>query len=191
MKLSSDIQVRAVMPSPIIFIYALNKISFFSKKKWNSQIFQLSGRDTWCVADCSPFYWEARRAHSRKPYKCELNLTKYYCHVIHVRGQAMSNESGNSMLTGQSHAVTRSDSLKKHGIRKAAIQASPRPLTSTFYFVFLNFWLCFFILWEFCKGYFCSLFVVAALFSNLLFICLFVFWHEVSLCNEAGTEFTV
>lgn len=51
----------------------------------------------------------------------------------------MSNESGNSMLTGQSHVVTRSDSLKKHGIRKAAIQASPRPLTSTFYFVFLNF----------------------------------------------------
>lgn len=33
MKLSSDIQVRAVMPSPIIFIYALNKISLFSKKK--------------------------------------------------------------------------------------------------------------------------------------------------------------
>lgn len=56
MKLSSDIQVRAVMPSPIVFIYALNKINVFSKKKWNSQIFQLSGIDTLCVADCSPSY---------------------------------------------------------------------------------------------------------------------------------------
>lgn len=74
----------------------------------------------------------------------------------------------------QSHAVIHWRSMGLGKQLHLRIQASPRPLTSTFYFVFLNFWLCFFILWEFHKGNFCFLFVVVAFFPILyLFVCLF------------------
>lgn len=74
----------------------------------------------------------------------------------------------------QSHAVIHWRSMGLGKQLHLRIQASPRPLTSTFFFVFLNLWLCFFILWEFHKGNFCFLFVVVAFFPILyLFVCLF------------------
>lgn len=68
---------------------------------------------------------------------------------------------------------TSSDPFKKGGIRKNDYlrnRASPRPLTSTFHFVFLKLWLFFFILWKFHKGNFCLLFFFAVLLSNFILI---------------------